>query len=223
MRPRLTYANVMASAAAFIALGGTSYAVTQLPRNSVGTPQLKSAAVTGAKVRNGSIGSADLASAARGQRGPRGGIGPSGPSGPDGSTGSRGPSELLLTRQESVNLSRQDGVFVDVITLQGVPAGGHLVMFNGSAEYRANGTRAYAICELRLNGTRVTATAGIIGEVAGSTGALPLSITEAVDQPGPFNLTVACRPSESAVAGQPTMSIGNVRLSAVRIGTVTIR
>jgi hypothetical protein len=34
-----------------VALGGTGYAVTQLPRNSVGTQQLRNNAVTGAKVK----------------------------------------------------------------------------------------------------------------------------------------------------------------------------
>lgn len=55
LRPRLTYANVMATAAVFIALGGSSYAVTQLPRNSVGSKQLKRNAVTGAKIKSNAI------------------------------------------------------------------------------------------------------------------------------------------------------------------------
>lgn len=46
--------------ALFVALGGTSYAVTQLPKNSVGTPQLKKNAVTGAKVKDGSLTGTDL-------------------------------------------------------------------------------------------------------------------------------------------------------------------
>ena len=40
LRQRLTFANVMSSAAVFIALGGTSYALT-LPRNSVGARQIR--------------------------------------------------------------------------------------------------------------------------------------------------------------------------------------
>ena len=41
VRIHLSYANVMATVAVFIALGGTSYAVTQLPRNSVGSKQIR--------------------------------------------------------------------------------------------------------------------------------------------------------------------------------------
>jgi hypothetical protein len=46
--------------ALFIALGGTAYAAS-LPRNSVGTKQLKRGAVTSAKVRNGTLRGVDFA------------------------------------------------------------------------------------------------------------------------------------------------------------------
>jgi hypothetical protein len=92
MRERLTFANVMSLIAVFIALGGTSYAVTQLPRNSVGNKQLKRGAVTSSKVRNGSLAVRDLSSRARGSlRGPTGPQGPRGSQGPRGRTGARGP------------------------------------------------------------------------------------------------------------------------------------
>jgi hypothetical protein len=51
----------VACIALFVALGGTSYAVTQLPRNSVGTKQLKKSAVTSKKIKDGTIAQADLA------------------------------------------------------------------------------------------------------------------------------------------------------------------
>jgi hypothetical protein len=55
LRERLTYANVMATIAVFIALGGASYAATQLPKNSVGTKQLKKNSVTTSKVKKEAI------------------------------------------------------------------------------------------------------------------------------------------------------------------------
>jgi hypothetical protein len=61
MRTKLTYANVMATVAVFIALGGASYAAVKLPRNSVGTKQLKNGAVTGAKIKKGSVTAANIA------------------------------------------------------------------------------------------------------------------------------------------------------------------
>jgi hypothetical protein len=78
-RPQLSYANVMSSAALFVALGGTSYAVA---RNSVGSAQLRPNAVTSAKVKDRSLRTNDLAPSARtGPRGPRGAQGPAGPTG----------------------------------------------------------------------------------------------------------------------------------------------
>lgn len=81
-RPR--YADVTATFALVVALGGTSYAVTALPRNSVGTAQLQAHAVTKGKLAPG------LAS--RGPTGPTGPTGPQGPDGPLGFPGPRGPA-----------------------------------------------------------------------------------------------------------------------------------
>ena len=55
LKSKLTYANVMATIAVFIALGGASYAATQLPKNSVGSKQLKKNSVTTAKVKKEAI------------------------------------------------------------------------------------------------------------------------------------------------------------------------
>jgi hypothetical protein len=61
VRSKLTYSNVIATMALFIALGGVAVAATQLPRNSVGTKQLKRGAVTAAKIRKQAVNSAKLA------------------------------------------------------------------------------------------------------------------------------------------------------------------
>ncbi len=52
---RLTYANVVATLALFVALGGASYAAVSLPRNSVGPKQLQRNAVTAKKIRDGAV------------------------------------------------------------------------------------------------------------------------------------------------------------------------
>jgi hypothetical protein len=107
LRPRLTYANVIASLALFLALAGGSYAALQIPKNSVGNKQLKRNAVTSSKVKNGSLLVTDFnasqrsqlrgptgatgATGARGPEGPRGATGPEGLSGPRGATGAEGP------------------------------------------------------------------------------------------------------------------------------------
>jgi hypothetical protein len=81
-RFRVSPALVVASLALLIALAETGWAtVSQLvPRNSVGTAQLRNNAVTSAKIRNGQIRLADLHRTAR-RPGPRGPAGPAGPAG----------------------------------------------------------------------------------------------------------------------------------------------
>lgn len=59
-RPSFNYANVMATVAVFIALGGASYAAVKIPANSVGTKQLKKRAVGTAQLKRGSVGTAQL-------------------------------------------------------------------------------------------------------------------------------------------------------------------
>ncbi len=51
--------------ALFVALGGTAYAATELPRNSVGTAQIQAGAVTATKVHDGAINAAKLSPALR--------------------------------------------------------------------------------------------------------------------------------------------------------------
>ena len=84
LRRHLTYANVMATGAMFVALGGASYAAVTLPRNSVGAKQLKAHAVTPSKL---SKSTRALVHASVGPVGPRG---PKGDAGPPGNTGLQG-------------------------------------------------------------------------------------------------------------------------------------
>src|SRR5690349_11698977 len=60
LRERLTYANVAATMALFLALGGTSYAVAALPRDSVGSDQLRSNSVRASKIRRGAVRSSEI-------------------------------------------------------------------------------------------------------------------------------------------------------------------
>jgi hypothetical protein len=53
-------ALVISTIALVAALGGTSYAAFSLPKNSVGTKQLKNGAVTGPKIKNGAVSAAKL-------------------------------------------------------------------------------------------------------------------------------------------------------------------
>lgn len=76
-------------------LGGTCYAISQLPPNSVGNKQLRAGAVTSSKIKDRTITSKDLAVGtvlgATGPQGPRGATGSQGATGPQGAAGAQGP------------------------------------------------------------------------------------------------------------------------------------
>ena len=82
-RLRPSPSMLVAFAALMVALGGTSYAIAQLPANSVGTKQLRKNAVTAPKVKDRSLVARDFK---RGQL-PRGARGPAGPQGAAGAPG----------------------------------------------------------------------------------------------------------------------------------------
>ncbi len=98
------FANVLAAAALFVALGGVAYAAVHLPRNSVGTKHLKKKAVTKQKLAKSSVTSKAVKDRSlkkrdfargqlpRGKRGPAGEQGPAGERGPEGEQGPEGPA-----------------------------------------------------------------------------------------------------------------------------------
>ena len=106
VRFRITYANVMATIAVFIALGGTSYALAvgtigsrELKDNGVRSKDIRNNGVRGKDVRAGAIRSSDVANFSllakdfarnqlpAGSQGPKGDPGPQGPKGDAGQPG----------------------------------------------------------------------------------------------------------------------------------------
>lgn len=88
-RARLSPSGVMAATALFLALGGGAYALT-IPRNSVGTSQLKQRAVTAQKLRPGAVASAAVRDRSLLARDFRPGQLPTGPRGAKGEAGRPG-------------------------------------------------------------------------------------------------------------------------------------
>ena len=99
----MTYANVVASIALFVALGGTGYAATQLAPNSVGTRQLKRGAVTAAKIN------------ARARRALKGAAGPVGATGPQGARGPAGVNGVNGTKGADGTVSSKIGYLIGPI------------------------------------------------------------------------------------------------------------
>jgi hypothetical protein len=59
-RRHLSFANVTAALALFVALGGTGYAAIRIPANSVGNAQIQTNAVSASKIRAGAVGASDI-------------------------------------------------------------------------------------------------------------------------------------------------------------------
>jgi hypothetical protein len=89
-------AMLVALLALFLAMGGSTYAAITLPAHSVGTKQLKNGAVTGKKVKTGSLLASNFKSGQlpQGAKGDTGATGPQGASGPTGPAGADGHSVL---------------------------------------------------------------------------------------------------------------------------------
>jgi hypothetical protein len=92
---RFSYANVTATIALFVALGGGAYAAVKLPANSVGTKQIKNKAVTRAKLAPAAV------KFLKGQKGDTGLQGKPGLQGPKGDTGLQGDAGLQGPKGDS--------------------------------------------------------------------------------------------------------------------------
>ncbi len=165
--PRLTYANVVATLALFLALGGAAYAATQLPADSVGTRQLRAGAVTAGKLSKG----VQARLAKTGKQGPRGAEGPAGPEGrpgAEGKEGKQGPASEALLGSEPQDLYVKNGFASsfdgsigdeteDTVSTLTVPPGNYLVTAKtgGLAGPASGQVYGELFCELLADGTEV--------------------------------------------------------------------
>jgi hypothetical protein len=137
VRGRLSFANTLSVIALFVALGGASYAAVSLPRDSVGTQQLRAQAVTRAKLAFDSVGTRQLRDDSvdetklaagsvekrslspwiRGQlarRAEDGSPGPRGEAGPRGATGPRGPGAVAVDYSAAASETPNPQTVLDV-------------------------------------------------------------------------------------------------------------
>jgi hypothetical protein len=131
---RLSPAMVVACLALLVALGGTSVAaVTAIPRNSVGTPQLKKNAVVSAKVKNGSLRATDFAAGQlpAGLAGPPGPAGAGGPQGPQGLAGPQG-TQGVQGLQGPPGSQGPSGVLMGISSTGGGPPPSSTLQFFGA-------------------------------------------------------------------------------------------
>jgi len=192
-RLKLSPSLVVASLALLVALGGTSVAaVSQLvPRNSVGTPQLRNDAVTSKKVRNGSLLRVDFRAGQvpAGPTGPQGAQGATGPAGAAGPTGPTGPAGSVTKLTAVINSSGS------IARSQGTTSAGR----TATGQYEVIFTQNVTQCTYNAtlgNATTGTPAAGSIG-VASRSGQVNGVFVATYNSTGvatdrSFHLTVVC-------------------------------
>jgi hypothetical protein len=157
LRPKLTYADVISTLCLFLLVaGGTAFAAAEiLPKGSVGTKQLKNGAVTGKKVKAGSLTASDFApkqlpEGARGPAGPAGAKGATGVQGPQGVPGSSGNSAAVsiehVTANSAIDTTTEKEVQVTCPSGK-VLGGGYVLNAEARPAETLRAVRSYAVSE----------------------------------------------------------------------------
>jgi hypothetical protein len=206
---RPSAATILAALALFVALGGTSYAVSKLPKNSVGSEQ----------VRDGSLTAADL-SAGAASSGPRGPRGAQGPAGAPGATGPQGPAALpkgYVDRLDGLLSvpAQSPGTLAATAASLRLPAGHYGLQFTAHA-YVESGGRTFIACRLTGPGGGLTTSTTALGatEQPAQQAALALADVTAFD--GTQTVSVTC----STVAGTGSVKLVDARLVALPLSAI---
>ena len=182
-----SYANVTATLALMIALGGTSYAAIKLPKNSVSSLQVKDRSLLKKDFRPGQL-----------PRGLKGATGPQGPAGPAAGAGGGGAS-VIVNRAEGVD-ALVPGNGDQVVQSMNLPAGNWAVTAKFVGE---NGTAVEGIgklsCTLAIGGAAVDSLGA--GGVDFDPGAASVTLTGAGSLGGAGAATVVCNTANLVAAG----------------------
>ena len=194
----LTYANVMATVALFVALGGGAYAATALPSNSVGTKQLKNRAVTPAKVAPKTI------ALFKGKKGGKGDPGRQGPQGIPGLQGVRGETGPI--GPSNAHFGSSAGAQASV----SVPAGDYVVFGQGDFD-NVGVNPATGECNL----------AGPGGSFGGTDAVtIPVGTSEETSSQGVVHVTSAGSITGSCVAGGVGTFV-KTTITAIKVGSAS--
>ena len=217
LRGNLTYANVMATIAVFLVLGGSAVAATQLPGDSVGTKQLKKGAVTPGKLSAKTKRVFAGLTGPTGSTGPKGDQGASGPKGDQGAQGPEGPRGLPGTGGGEPLVINASGAVADVrtpgsISLNGTTswtaAPGRVGLLLGKmttslAAAPGAVSGCTAVVTVFDNGTQVTSFFVTVGSQSfeeRSTNVPPTGID--IDEPGVHTITASFQSTECEAGSQ---------------------
>jgi hypothetical protein len=205
LRRRPSPATVIACIALAVALGGTGYAAVTLPKNSVGTLQLRDSSVTGKKLAKNAVGTLKVIDHSllavdfkKGQI-PRGPAGPAGPPGPTGAPGPAGPAGATgPTGPAGPTGAGTSGLFV-AMEAGGTPdrsSGVLTTSKTGTGKYSIRFNRDVSTCLYLATIGAGTSTTGMVSTATSDTTKDTVTVTTlnaagtAADRP--FHLMVFC-------------------------------
>jgi hypothetical protein len=191
IRRHLTPSLIISLLALFIATSGASYAALKIPKNSVGTKQLKTSAVTTKKVKDGSLRAKDFMS---GQL----------PAGPAGPTGPAGPSDAYRADRSGPLLALTNAL-QPVVSTQTLPAGSYVLFARSNViAGSAGGTVLCSIANDAAQNITLTGN-GVL--------ALNQTATTTLDAPG--TVTLSCLEQ----AGN--LQVAQASITAVKVESLT--
>lgn len=196
-----SYANVTATIALIVALGGTSYAAVKLPRNSVSSVQVKDRSLLKKDFKLGQI--------------PAGKRGPAGAPGAEGAPGAPGAASVpaVFNRAEGAE-ALVPGGGTQTIQSMNLPPGAWVVTARFVAE-NGGGTDGFLACSLTLGGTPVDSLGAGNGTDFG-TGDAANALVGAASLPNGGAAAVVCGTNNTVTAG----SYRAKSMAAVRVTTV---
>lgn len=210
------YANVTATMALVVALGGSAYAANTVRSSDIKNGEVKrvdlaNSAVTSAKVRNGALLSRDfkrgqLPAGRRGATGATGARGPKGDRGDRGERGATGPSDAFQAFRNAISPPPlPDAATTTLVTLP-LPAGKYVVL--GKLDFDGGGT---VTCRLRAEGDsdRMLSTATGVGGFHCN-----MQLVHEFTAAGSAILEIDTPPG-SGVRG------GDAKVTAIRVGSLT--
>ncbi len=226
IRGTFRYANVVSTLCLVLLLGGgTAYAASQLlPKNSVGSAQIKNGAVTPVKfspaAKAAMTGPAG-AQGAKGEPGPKGDTGAKGGTGPQGDPGVKGepgakgergeegpigPSDLYSARAILKGVSPGFGE-ITIVSLS-LPAGNYLVAATQTAE--SEGGQSTVECKIFVGS----------GSVASAYSKVPAGGSGTLATQTPVTFAGAETVTEKCASIEHVMELSEPTLTAIKVGTV---
>jgi hypothetical protein len=215
-----------------IALGGTGYAVTQLPKNSVGTKQIKNGAVTGVKVKAGSLDASDfkpgqLPRGERGERGEQGERGAQGATGERGVQGEPGPSFAFSDSQVLGTPVEITGGTTVISHAVAIPRAGLLTGNVTGFVFPSGGSpghSAWAECRVwvapaNVAISQITPTSTVTNDVVPVNGLMSLAFAYAVPAAGTYTLSVRCTKTLADAGSALSMGLNRYDMSGVLAGS----